>query len=148
MDNIKAPDRLNYTVKANKLIERIDADDYLGLGKNHITRSELFLFAMALGVECNTETSLTNIYSGGLVLDKSIDSKTRAAIYAQFISKLTDPSKNVDEVTDKTQVYKMAEQYANTGFEILDEYMNTKKPFDAALDMFVELDEQYSSFNI
>ena len=49
----------------------------MGLGLKSITRSELFLYAMSLGVESETKTVVTNPYTGGLVLDKSIDGKTQ-----------------------------------------------------------------------
>lgn len=149
MENSRMPDRLNYSTKANKTIDRIDEDNYMGLGKSgSITRSELFLFAMSLGVESGVKTPLINPYTGGLVLDKSIDPKTRACMYAQFIYTLADPDKKLDEITDKGGVYKFAEQYANTGFEILADYLDYKKPFDLALEMFQELDEAYEKIKL
>jgi len=143
MESIRTPDRLNYSQNANRIIERIDSTNYMGLGVNKLTRSELFLFAMALGVESHHKTPLSNIYTGGLVLDKSIDSKTRACMFAQYINELPNPDDHLDSITDKGNVYKVAEQYANTGFEILDDYLNNKKPFDLALELFIELDEAY-----
>lgn len=151
MEASKNPDRLNYSTKAKQLLDKIEGSNYFGLankGGAGVSRSEIFLFAMALGVEIKSPTELKNLYPGGLILDKSIDSKTRAAMYAQFISQLSDPENELDEITKKNEVYRLAEQYANTGFQCLEEYFNTKKPETLVLDLFLELDDQYKSLNI
>lgn len=146
MDMLKNPDRLNYSTKAKQLLDKVEESNYMGLankGGAGVSRSEIFLFAMALGVESKSPMELKNPYAGGLVLDKSIDSKTKAAMYAHFISQLSDPENELDEITKKGEVYKMAEQYANTGFECIEEYYDTKKPETLVWDLFLELDEQY-----
>jgi len=143
MENSKMPDRLEYSVNANRLIEKLDDNNYLGLGTKSITRSALFLFAMSLGVECKLPTELKNKYSGGLVLDKSIDGKTQASMYAEFIFSLNDPENRLDDISGKADVYKMAEQYANTGFEIIADYFDNKKADDLVWDLLLELDSQY-----
>lgn len=143
MDINKTPDRLNYSTKAKQLLEKIDEVNYLGLGLKGISRSELFLFAMSLGVESKTKTEVVNPYAGGLMLDKSIDSKTQASMYSQFIYQLKDPNSQLETVAEKSIVYKMAEQYANTGFEIIADYFEKKKPEDLIWDLFLELDSQY-----
>ena len=143
MEIAKMPDRLNYSTKAKQLIEIIDEENYLGLGSKGITRSELFLFAMSLGFESKSPTELKNPYTGGLVLDKSVDGKTQAMMYAQFISQLYDPENELDAIAKKADVYKLAEQYANTGFECIAGYIETKKPEALLWDLFKELDAQY-----
>ena len=139
----KVPDRLNYSTKAKQLLEKIDENNYMGLGLKGISRSEIFTFAMSLGIESKTKTEVVNPYAGGLVLERSIDSKTQATMYAQFISLLNDPENELDAIADKGHVYKMAEQYANTGFEIIADYYEKKKPEDLVWDLFLELDAQY-----
>ncbi|MCK4981266.1 MAG: hypothetical protein KAS17_00010 [Victivallaceae bacterium] len=136
------PDRLNYSTKANQLLKKIDDDNYMGLGRG-ITRSELFLFAMSLGVETESYTEVVNPYTGGLILDKSIDGKTQASMYSQFISLLEDPKNNLDAIDNKSQVYKMAEEYANAGFEMIAYYLDNNKPEDLVWDLLLELDAQY-----
>lgn len=146
METLKNPDRLNYSTKAKQLLDKVEEYNYMGLankGGAGVSRSEFFLFAMALGVESESPTEVKNPYAGGLVLDKSIDSKTQAAMYAHFISQLSNPENELDEITKKGEVYKLAEQYANTGFEIITDYVENKKPDDLVLDLFLELDEQY-----
>lgn len=145
METAKMPDRLNYSTKANQLIEKIDEVNYMGLGTKSITRSDLFLFAMSLGVESKSPTEVKNPYTGGLVLDKSINGKTKASIYAQFITLLKDPENELDAIARKSEVYKTAEQYANSGFEYLADYLEKKKPEDLVWDLILELDKQYEA---
>lgn len=151
MEVSKNPDRLNYSTKAKQLLDKIEESNYMGLankGGAGVSRSEIFLFTMALGTESKSPTEVKNPYAGGLVLDKSIDSKTQAAMYAQFISQLSDPENELDEITKKGEVYKLAERYANTGFECIEEYIDTKKPETLVWDLFLELDAQYETLKI
>lgn len=151
MEASKNPDRLNYSTKAKQLLDKVEESNYIGLankGGAGVSRSEIFLFAMALGAESESPTEVKNPYAGGLVLDKSIDSKTQAAMYAQYISQLSEPENELDEITKKGEVYKLAEKYANTGFEYIEEYIDTKKPETLVWDLFLELDAQYETLKI
>ncbi len=139
----KTPDRLYISTKSKELIDKLDESNYFGLGKSTINRSELFLFAMALGIELDIETQFTNPYPGGLILEKSIDNKTIAIMYSECINTLSDPDNELDLITDKGRLYKLAEHLANTGFEVIDDYVKTKKPTELLLDLLIELDEQY-----
>lgn len=145
METIKNPDRLNYSTKANQLIEKIDEINYMGLGIKSITRSDLFLFAMSLGVESESPTEVKTPYTGGLILEKSINGKTKSSMYAQFIFMLKDPENELDAIADKGKVFKTAEQYANTGFEFIADYLDNKKSEDLVWDLFLELDKQYEA---
>jgi len=140
MEMSKKPDRLYCSNKVKQLLEKMYEINYMGLGKG-ITRSELFLFAMSLGVESKTETEV--ISPIGLILDKSIDSTTIALMYSQFIYSLKDPDNDLDTISDLSKVYKTAQQYANTGFEMIEDYLNTKKQEDLMWELFDELDQQY-----
>lgn len=137
----KNPDRINITKKAKIVVDAIDQSKYLSLEFPSTTRSELFIFAMALGID-TIPTKLENVNPGGFILDSSIDSTTRALLYAYFIGKLPNVSM-LDTVTNTECVYNIAQEYANTGFEILDDYMDNKKDCELIWDFLEELDNQY-----
>lgn len=141
----KAPDRIYTTKKVKELTVLIDDNQYFDLDAAHISRSELFLFAMALGLD-TIPTKLDSINSGGLVLDKSIDSKTKAAMYAIFIDKVGE--ENLDSITEKAKVYSLAQEYANSGFEILEDYMENRKSEDLIWHLLDELDHQFSKLEM
>ena len=138
----KEPDRICTTKKAKEVISNIDKAEYFCLHDGMINRTELFAFAMAVGAD-TVPTKLENIYPGGLVLEKSIDTRTKALMYALFIKNLGDG--DLDEITKKDAVYSMAQEYANTGFEIIEDYMNKKKDTDLIWDLLEEMDKQYES---
>lgn len=134
------PDRISTSKKARTIMKAIDDREYFGLQDNAITRSELFLFAMALGSE-TSPTTLDNL--DGLVLDKSIDPKTVASIYALFIDK-SKAADNLDAITHKDEVYMLAQEYANTGFENIEDYLQKKNDVDLMWELLDELDKQYA----
>lgn len=138
----KYPDRINISKKAREFVSKIDETKYFGLQDSAISRSELFSFAMAIGVD-TVPTKLENTYPGGLILDKSIDSSTRALMYALFIDRLGDG--DLDEITRKDAVYALAQEYANTGFEVLEDYVSRKKDSELIWDLLEELDSQYDA---
>jgi len=139
--NSKNPDRLNITKKAKNIVEKIDQHNFFKLDNNSISRSELFTLAMALGIT-TVPTKLENINPGGFVLESSIESSTKALMAALFIGKLPNLDM-LDSLTNKDYVYNLAQEYANTGFEILDDYIENKKDTDLILDLLLELDDQY-----
>lgn len=138
-EDSKNADRLNVSEVSWRIITDISNDNYFGL--NEIQRSELFSFAMALAVD-SVPTQLKNKHQGGLVLDRSIDSNTKANIYGLFISHLED-KENLEPITQLSNVFKLAEEYANTGFQILDDYKQKKSDVDLIPDLIVELDKLY-----
>ena len=138
---VKSPYRINVTKKVRDLVSKIDKIQYFGLQDSMISRSELFLFAMAIGAEA-VPTKLENINPGGLVLENSIDSRTKSLMYALFIKNLEN--KDLDTITQKDAVYNMAQEYANTGFEIIDDYISKKKDTELIWDFLEELDVQYN----
>ena len=107
MSKNKRPDRIYTTKNVKELTSKIDQEHYFHLDSGHINRTNLFLFAMSLGVE-TMPMRLENINSGGFILENSIDSKTRAAMYAIFINKIGE--ENLDEITDKYKVYELAQE--------------------------------------
>ncbi len=139
--NTKNPDRINITKKAKNVVDKVDQNKYLRLEFPATTRSELFTLAMALGID-TVPTKLENTYPGGFILDSSIDSRTKALMYAYFIGKLPNVG-ILDDVTNKEYVYNTAQEYANTGFEILDDYIENKKGSELIWDLLEELDNLY-----
>jgi hypothetical protein len=95
---------------------------------------------MSLGSE-SIPLKLDNIYTGGLLLEHSIESRTKSMMYALYIGKLED--RDIDEITQKASVYNLAQEYANTGFHIIEDYMGRKKDTDLIWELLAELDEKY-----
>ena len=96
---------------------------------------------MALGVETNTPTKLSAVASGGFVLEQNIRAKEKSLMHAFYINEKKDEP--IDTAADKEKVYTLAQEYANTGFQIIEEYMKTKPEETIRWEMIEELDRQY-----
>lgn len=138
----KQPDRLFVSKDVEKFIENIESKKYLDLDKSTTSRMELFLFAMSLGFETSAPTSITPVAPGGYVLDQAIKSKDKSLMHALYIYSMDD-EQSIDLAADKSIVYPMAQEYANTGFQIIEGYMNTKSESSVFWEIIKELDEQY-----
>lgn len=142
--NVKQPDRISISKKAKQVVDGIENTGLLNLHNKFTSRAELFSFALALGVEIETETNIASNVS--LVLDSSIDPRTKAIIYALFICSI-DNKETLDEVITKGDVYIKAQNYANTGFEILEDYAS-KKSENVMWELISQLDDQYEKCSI
>lgn len=137
----RGPDRIYLSRHAAEVVARLREANYMELNEGAANRSEIFLFAMAFGAG-SVPTKLDGLNEGGWVLEKSIESQTRALMYALFISKLEGGE--LDEIMDKGRVYAMAQEYANTGFEVLENFLDTKKDGEAVWDILADLDRLYT----
>lgn len=140
--NSKRPDRIYVTKKVQKIKNKIDEKKFLGLDNNMTDRIQLFLFAMALGINTGCPTKLDN--SDSFVLDQSIKMHHRALMYALYIGEIQDKN-NLEECVDVESVYDLAQRYANTGFLIIEDYMNTKQDSVIQWELIKEMDEEYKA---
>jgi len=73
----------------------------------------------------------------------SIDGQLLALMCCQYLCEL--PADELDRITEKAQIYKMAEQYANTGFQYIDTARKQSDEENYLLDQLAALDELYES---
>ena len=143
MQNLnKQPDRLYVSKDVDQIINLLDAKKYLDLDKSTTSRMELFLFAMCLGIETETPTSVSPVSAGGHVLEQAIKNPDKSLLHALYIDNM-DTKLSIDLAADKSKVYPMAQEFANTGYQILEGYINTKSESQIFWDMIKELDEQF-----
>lgn len=137
----KGNERLYISKSTKALNARIDEMEYFGLHNGATNRQDLLLFAMAIGAD-----AMPMPFQGGesFVRAESIGDTTKALIHAFYISnKLSADS--LDKIENTADVFLLAQQYANTGFGILENAVDTKKPMDFAWELFRELDNQYKA---
>lgn len=131
---------LNISKDAKEIIDKIDKERFLGLNNPETSRTDLFLFAMALGLETDTKIPLSN--KEGLTRTSYLI-KDEALLYSVFIDKMGDKN-NLEECTEKNKVFELAEEYANTGFDLIKNMMDTKSEQINMLEMIEELDNKYN----
>lgn len=120
-------DRLSIDKNVNdKIIPNIDEKKFMGLDKTNSDRIELFMFAMALGIKNQKRTPLRAKH--GFILETSIKGFDGAmsSIYSLLVDELRKEHEE-DCIDNKELAFKVAEEYANTGFNIIDAWMNSGK---------------------
>ena len=75
---------LNISKNSKNIIEMIDNEKFLGLNNPETSRTDLFLFAMALGLETDITTPLLN--KEGLIRTSYLTIKDEALLYSTFIT--------------------------------------------------------------
>lgn len=140
--NQKAINFLYISGEAKNIVKRIDENKYLDLQLGETTRLDLFLFAIALGLE-TLPTEL--IQKDTFIRDEYVTTKYEAFLYSLFAHLLND-KKNIDEIIYKDKVYELAQKYANTGFSLIGEMMNSKPESVSVLEMVAEMDQEYNKY--
>ena len=64
-----------------------------------------------------------------------------ALIYCEYLDRLGEDE--IDRITEKQALYKLAEQYANTGFCMLEKWKSTIDSETLMYDMLINLDDLY-----
>lgn len=110
-------DRLSIGEEYKPLIYDIDKVDLLNL-KSNGERSDLFMIALALGVNKGVRTPSKAKH--GFILESAAKGKDSlmSFIYSIAIEELRK-EKQENLITDTNIVYGIAEEYANTGFEVI-----------------------------
>lgn len=139
-------DRLSIDKRINDaIIPEIDKTKLLGLDKSNVDRIELFLFAMAIGVKQGLRTPL--LASHGFILESSILSNDIAMseIYSVMVREMRKRNEE-EKIGDKDEAFLVAQEYANTGFQVISEWLsNLKKKDSEAImwDLLEEMDTKY-----
>lgn len=126
-----------------EIVKKIDRSKFLGLNNNgnntlSTSRSDLFLFAMALGLE-TVKSEIKQ--KDTLVRAQYITPRHEALLYAAFINEL-DYKNNLDCILDIDAIIDNAQKYANTGFNLIADMME-KSENVIVYELLNELDEKY-----
>lgn len=135
---------LNCSGDVKKVIEKIDSSKLLNLDNKNCTRMDLFLFALALGVECGVQTELTK--TDTLVRAEYINTKNEAFLYSVFISEMAADA-HMEEIENVGEVYGKAQRYANTGFKLIDDMFGKSEDI-VRLELLQELDAMYQALDM
>ncbi len=131
------PERIFVSKKVrDEIFPFIDKNNYFGLGK--LPRTDLFIFALSLGISL-PPTDLET--PDGLAREHTITTELKSLMNALYVS----CENEVEGLVDQTNVYSLAEKYANTGFKQIESYMHNKSEENLLHEIIVELDEKYKN---
>lgn len=117
------------------LIPQIDEKDYFHLKYPHSSRTQLFDFAIALGASGPTPLINKADHTRGNYVQSS------EFMYRSLLFHNSGESKLNEEPT----VCNIAEQYANTGFGVLKDYMGKYEQDQLLKKLLVEMDKEYDA---
>ena len=119
----------------------------LNLSNETASRTDLFNFALALGLNEGKRTPLDT--SKGLIRTSNEDVKPYFFVYKSiyFDKVLSEDDSKIDDITDLDAALDIVEQYANTGFIILDR-MRKEFPGDEQFmkKILRQIDEMYKEY--
>lgn len=98
----------------DKVIPQIDNAKLLGLNSSTSERIDLFLFAMALGVNNGKPTSIKS--KQGLIRDTSINPPSNMSMLFSLLVEVAREKNEIDKISDRDEAFEIAQIYANTGF--------------------------------
>ncbi len=106
----------------SKIIPQIDDLDFMKLGKSSCDRSDLFLFAVAIGIENGQRKPLKKRVD--FIRSETLDYFKRATLRSILINQLIHDNE-IENLDDDSLAYQYAEEYANTGFYVLNDMIST-----------------------
>jgi hypothetical protein len=141
---------INVTIEhLDGIIKELDNSKYflLNLSNETASRTDLFNFALALGLKEGEPTPLET--SKGLIRTSNEDVKPYFFMYKSiyFDKVLSKDESKIDDITDIDSAFDLVEQYANTGFDVL-ERMRKEFPEDENFmkKLLTQIDEMHKEY--
>lgn len=143
-------DRISIDKQVNEsIIPIIDKTKFFNLDISHISRTDLFLFAMSIGISQNKRTPLKALH--GFILDSSIvnNADAMSMLHSVLINELRKTNEE-EKIGNKDEAYIVAQEYANTGFNIIGDWLSsikTKNEEAILWELIADLDSKYQVIN-
>lgn len=133
---------LNISVKnKNGVLRKIEDEHYFGL--DECTRLDLFSFMVALGYNSGYPSDFDGA-KDSLVREEYTKNNNVCHLYSAIY--FHNNKDKVEEVTDTDKVFALADKYANTGFSVIEDYMNECSPNALAMKLLAEMDKMYEEY--
>lgn len=120
------------------LIPQIDEKDYFHLKYPHSSRTQLFDFAIALGSSAPTPLTNKADHTRGNYVQSS-EFMYRSLLFNQS---------GENKLNEEPAVCNIAEQYANTGFSVLKEYMGKYEQDQLLKKLLVDMDKDFEKIEL
>lgn len=125
----------------NGILRKIDDERFLGL--DECTRLELYSFMVALGFERGYPSDFDGAKES---LVREEYTKNNNICYAFSALYFNDNKDKVEEIADSDKVFALADKYANTGFNVMLDYINEYSPNALAMKLLADMDAMYEQY--
>ncbi|WP_294532048.1 hypothetical protein [uncultured Bacteroides sp.] len=128
-------------------IENLERTKYFQLHKNATTRAELYCFALALcEMEKKEPTPINSVGPVKTFVRAEFLENCEPLLSSLYYDKeLKNNPELIDEICNRENVYCLAEKYANTGFGILQNYIESMDEETLFYKLIGYMDKQYDS---
>jgi len=130
---------LNISVKnKNGVLKQIDSENYLGLAD--CTRLELYSFMVALGFNRGYGSDFDGA-KDSLVREEYVKNNN---IYHAFSALYFCENKdNIEDIANTDKTFNTSDRYANTGFNVMEDYMKSYGQAGLTLKLMADMDIMY-----
>lgn len=126
------------------IVKKLDKSNYFQLSKDATGRKELFNFAVALGINQGYHSSPDSRES--FYRTESIGNSLYLYSALYFQENVASEPSSIDEMLNYDDIIKLAEDYANTGFSVLEEHEKATTPDLLMYTLLSEIDKKYETF--
>ena len=137
-------DRLSIDRKAKEsVIAQIDERKFLGLDNESIEHIEMFMFAAAVGIHMGIRTPLTAKL--GFIQATAIPADRMSLIFSLMVDEMR--KENTEElITDRDIAFSIIQEYANTGLNEIEKWMNSTRENDKLWELIGDMDDMYDEY--
>lgn len=137
---------LNISSKTKKdIIKKLDRSDYFKLSNPGTSRPELYNFALALGCRRGYPTDISDAKES-LVREEYVANSRYIYSSLYFSEHVNCGHKdNLDNLIRAEETFALADKYANTGFDVLNDYYESTPDSVLVYKLIQEMDEIYQS---
>lgn len=128
------------------LLPKVDAQNYFCLTNHRDTfpRRQFFNFLLGLGYKNHVKTPLDKKEGLYRVENMRNEKSFYPAVYFAEVV-MADPNR-IDEILDEDKVYGIIEEYANTGFSVLEDYYGNLNSEQLMYTLLGEMNDVYNEF--
>lgn len=135
---------LNITNSVRKgIVKTLDRTDYFKLSNPGTSRPELYNFALALGYKRGYPTEITE-GKDALIREDYVNNARyiySSLYYSEYVNQ--GHRDELDNLIYADHTFALADQFANTGFAVLKDLVETKPDSVLVFDLIREMDEMY-----
>lgn len=125
------------------IVKDLDRTKYFCLNGSDTARRDLFNFALALGYKRGVEPDPITSKKETFVRTEYLNNTYYLMSSIYFKEIISDDLSTIDDIVNEDKVYKLAEEYANTGFDILRNHFNTDNDEQLSYILLAQMDELF-----
>lgn len=137
---------LNISSKTKKdIIKKLDRSDYFKLSNPGTSRPELYNFALALGYRRGYPTDISDAKES-LIREEYVANSRYIYSSLYFAEHVNSGHKDdLDNLIHAEETFALSDKYANTGFDVLNDYYESTPDSVLVYKLIQEMDEIYQS---